>query len=271
MPLPTFLIIGAMKAGTTSLHNYLSMHPEIFMSKEKELDFFYHPKKWEKGIDWYKDQFDENYLIRGETSPNYSKRTEAIVRISQNLSDIKLIYLTRDPIKRFESECNHLQLDPNKLVGSKNLKDTEAYNNSLYYTWYKEYLKYYTKDKILVLKSEDLRNKQSEVLMKIFRFLEVNPDSFEYKKKELSEKQHVTSDKLLATNLSVKLAKYKKLDFFKKNIKKIVPFLTPIYRSYIYKNREMRFLTSENKIKLFDLFKNEMKCLKKEIDIDYGY
>jgi len=45
--LPNLVIIGAMKCGTTSLHHYLNLHPEISMSKQKELDFFLGKKKME--------------------------------------------------------------------------------------------------------------------------------------------------------------------------------------------------------------------------------
>ena len=48
--LPNFLIIGAMKSGTTSLHRYLNSHPQVFMSKIKELDFFTEELEWSLGI-----------------------------------------------------------------------------------------------------------------------------------------------------------------------------------------------------------------------------
>ncbi|HNJ43544.1 MAG TPA: sulfotransferase, partial [Acidobacteriota bacterium] len=51
--LPNLVIIGAMKCGTTSLHGYLSLHPQIFMSEQKELNFFIKSKGWANGLDWY--------------------------------------------------------------------------------------------------------------------------------------------------------------------------------------------------------------------------
>jgi hypothetical protein len=50
--LPTFCVIGAMKSGTTSLHHYLAAHPEISMSRPKELDFFVAEKNYDRGVDW---------------------------------------------------------------------------------------------------------------------------------------------------------------------------------------------------------------------------
>jgi hypothetical protein len=56
--LPTFIIIGAMKCGTSSLWHYLRIHPEIVMSKVKELDFFILERNYSKGIEWYRSNFD---------------------------------------------------------------------------------------------------------------------------------------------------------------------------------------------------------------------
>src|SRR3954447_19096874 len=56
--LPTFLVIGAMKAGTTSLYEYLRAHPQVFMATPKELHFFPADKQWALGVDWYAAHFD---------------------------------------------------------------------------------------------------------------------------------------------------------------------------------------------------------------------
>src|SRR5207253_543932 len=57
--LPNFLVIGAMKAGTTSLWAYLRQHPDVFMPEDKELNFFVTKVgHWDKGVDWYKSMFE---------------------------------------------------------------------------------------------------------------------------------------------------------------------------------------------------------------------
>src|SRR5689334_25243197 len=71
--LPNLLVIGAAKAGTTSLHSYLSLHPEIFMSQRKELNFFDDRSRWNKGVEWYKSNFNDEFRVNGETSPQYSR------------------------------------------------------------------------------------------------------------------------------------------------------------------------------------------------------
>ena len=73
--LPNFLVIGAAKAGTTSLYHYLRAHPQIYMSERKELNFFIEKDGWEKGQEWYEKQFERagDAVAIGEASPNHSK------------------------------------------------------------------------------------------------------------------------------------------------------------------------------------------------------
>ena len=52
--LPNFLLIGAMKAGTTSLWHYLRSHPQVFMSDIKEVMFFDPRHTWDRGLDWHR-------------------------------------------------------------------------------------------------------------------------------------------------------------------------------------------------------------------------
>ncbi|MGC4020653.1 MAG: sulfotransferase domain-containing protein [Cyclobacteriaceae bacterium] len=108
------MIIGAMKAGTTSLHDYLSKHPDVFMSVQKELDFFVEQKNWKLGIDWYKKQFPVSTIAIGESSPNYTKSLifgNVPDKIKSILPDVKLIYILRDPIKRLVSHYSHQYID----------------------------------------------------------------------------------------------------------------------------------------------------------------
>ena len=70
--LPNFLIIGAQKAGTTTLHNALSQHPEVYMPKIKELNFYINEQLFNKGIGSYKAMFNPtNEIAIGEASPGY--------------------------------------------------------------------------------------------------------------------------------------------------------------------------------------------------------
>lgn len=75
--LPNLVIIGARKCGTTSLHRYLSLHPAVWMSEQKEFGLFtrlglFTRRDWRSRIDWYERQFPEPRPIRGEATPAYS-------------------------------------------------------------------------------------------------------------------------------------------------------------------------------------------------------
>ena len=70
--LPNLIIIGGLKCGTTSIHHYLGLHPEIQMSKPKELNFFVEELNWDLGLDWYASRFDDRFGVRGESSPHYT-------------------------------------------------------------------------------------------------------------------------------------------------------------------------------------------------------
>ena len=96
--LPTVIVIGAAKCGTTSVHEYLDDHPEVAMSAEKELNFFVEEKNWPRGIAWYESQFDPDAPVRGESSPTYTAYPEyhgVPERIRSVVPDAKLIYLVR--------------------------------------------------------------------------------------------------------------------------------------------------------------------------------
>ena len=180
--LPNLVITGAMKCGTTSLHYYLGLHPEISMSKQKELNFFLGTKKWKKGIDWYKSFFQKNTKIVGEASPNYSNFTQfpgVPERMYSVIPKAKLIYLVRDPIERMIAHYTHQYSH-----GSEHRAIEEALTNphhnfyldrSLYYAQISCFLDYFDDNQILVLSAEELRQDTSNTLKRIFEFLDVDP------------------------------------------------------------------------------------------------
>jgi hypothetical protein len=98
--LPTFLIIGAPKAGTTSLAAYLDAHPEIFIAPEKEVHFF--NEHYDRGVEWYQSRFEgaEGCRAVGEATPMYMYRDVALERMTALLPDAKLIAVLRNPIDR---------------------------------------------------------------------------------------------------------------------------------------------------------------------------
>lgn len=138
-----FIVIGAMRAGTTTLHDTLSRHPDISMARDKETDFFIAEKNLPRGWDWYRGQFDPQRPIWGEASPNYSKARDFAgvpARVAQHAPAARLIYVVRDPVARAVSQFQHswhmglLRDKPEDLPGSHeyhSLIDISSYARQL--------------------------------------------------------------------------------------------------------------------------------------------
>ncbi len=182
--LPEFIIIGTMKGGTTSLHYYLSQHPEIFMSKQKELNFFIEERNWRRGLKWYESHFNGAGRMRGEASPNYTDypRFEGVPeRMHWVVPQAKLIYVLRDPIERMISHYVHVLSDGLETRNPQEALSDPGKNafvaRSQYYMQLTQFLEFYPKSNILIITHEDLLLNRRETLERIFRFLEVD-DTF---------------------------------------------------------------------------------------------
>src|SRR5262245_9799954 len=98
MRLPNFLIIGAAKGGTTSLHYYLRQHPEVFLPRQKEINFYW-PEARALGrqipdtIEEYACYFEGAGTARavGEISPQYINSPSAAERIAADLRGVRLV------------------------------------------------------------------------------------------------------------------------------------------------------------------------------------
>lgn len=112
MSLPDFVIIGAMKCGTSTLHAQLAAQPQFFMSEPKEPNFFSNDEIYAKGEAWYRGLFAKapQGAIKGESSTHYTKLPtypRTIDRLAALIPDAKFIYVTRDPIERLISHYIH--------------------------------------------------------------------------------------------------------------------------------------------------------------------
>jgi hypothetical protein len=105
--LPDFLIIGAQKAGTTSLHVSLRKHPDVWLPRMKEVHFF--DWAYTNGIDWYLEHFEDagDETVVGETSPFYLFHPAVPERVAAVLPDAKLIAVLRDPVDRAVSHYQY--------------------------------------------------------------------------------------------------------------------------------------------------------------------
>ncbi len=108
---PDFIIIGAMKCATSTLHAQLAKLPGVCMSEPKEPNFFSDDEQFARGIGWYESLFvDVGESMCGESSTHYTKLPThplAVERMRQHLPDVKLIYVMRHPVDRLISQYIH--------------------------------------------------------------------------------------------------------------------------------------------------------------------
>jgi hypothetical protein len=109
---PDFLIVGAMKCGTTTLAEQLGAQPGVFMTKPKEPFFFSNDDVFERGLDWYADLFAKAECgdIKGEASTHYTMLPtypDTIARLKAAVPAPKLIYVLRNPVQRALSHYKH--------------------------------------------------------------------------------------------------------------------------------------------------------------------
>jgi hypothetical protein len=114
--LPDFLIIGAMKSATSTLHEQLAVQPGILMSEPKELDFFNNEAIYARGMDWYCSHFAAAAAadLCGESSTSYTKLPtypHTVKRLHAALPRVKLVYMMRHPIDRLVSHYLHERLE----------------------------------------------------------------------------------------------------------------------------------------------------------------
>lgn len=180
--LPNFLLIGAMKAGTTSLYHYLKAHPQVYMSPVKEPEFFVEESNWRRGLDWYRKQFASagpNAVAFGEASTVYTKypRLQGVPqRIAALIPDIRLIYMIRDPITRIRSQYQY-----RVAQGAEKAPFEQAvFENPNYVEWSRyalqidQYLEHFPRDQLLIITSEELRDARQDTMRRVYQFIGVD-------------------------------------------------------------------------------------------------
>ena len=176
---PDFLIIGAMKAGTTSLHDYLGRHPEIHVTTPKELHFFHQDNiEIEGNIDKYLTHFVSEKKIAGSSPQSYTKCHNKYYqnipeKIHKYFPDIKLVYILRDPIARYKSHLIENYYEEPLHDVEYNIETEHYLKTGLYYFQLQEYLRFFSLDQIHILTLEDLISNKLGALNKLFKFLGV--------------------------------------------------------------------------------------------------
>jgi len=187
---PNFLVIGAQKAGSTSLWDCLRRHRDVFMPDLKESMFFSHEKSFKKGWEWYTSLFShgEGCSAVGEASPHYSVVNvypQAVTRIAHMLPHARLIYCVREPFSALESLwrqwCHSgVSLPNRRQLPAKFDLAIRTYapmlENVRYWQNLNSFRDYFPDDRLLVFFFEEWKSDPDTVVKLCFRFLGVDDD-----------------------------------------------------------------------------------------------
>jgi len=206
-PLPSALIIGAQKAGTTSLFDILARHPAMRRGRYKEVHFFDGlpkpgPDRFAEGEAWYRAVFPlqgaADSHLPFEATPSYLFDPDAPARIHTLLPKVKLIALLRDPVDRAISHYHHMRRHARETldladalaaeeerlapaIAAKDWRDPAwrhfSYQaRSRYLEQLQRYWTVFPEDQMLIVQSEILFSDPASVLARICEFLDIDPE-----------------------------------------------------------------------------------------------
>lgn len=208
-------IIGVQKAGTTSLYRYMSQHPEVYFSEVKEVTYFVDNEQFAKGLDWYHSFFNKHKQesVIATSYVHMLVDQDAPVRLKEYNPDAKIIICLREPLARansafhyavkngWESEGSSLREvfnHPADLSGIANIRfhDRNYFENGLYHKHISNWLKYFPREQLHLVRDVDLRHKTSEELKKVFDFLDIDSNASIDTSKEFNKAGKVISKDL---------------------------------------------------------------------------
>ena len=196
---PNFFIIGAAKAGTTTLYEVLKQHPQVYMSFIKETLFFSNDNYYEKGLEWYTRNFFSGaggFAARGEATPNYlywSNKVATRIRVFEN-EPTKFVVILRDPVQRAyswywnsikdgrENETfeNALALEQDRLEANREVFQRSGqmlygyFQGGCYATLLKPFLDNFSREQFIFILQDDLKTEFVDTCENLLKFLRVD-------------------------------------------------------------------------------------------------
>lgn len=302
MSLPTFLIIGAAKAGTNALYHDLRQHPQIYMSPWKEPKFFAFESEADLGfraangkdapvnasviLDQadYEELFDDASpaeIARGEASTHYLYVEKSPGRIKALIPEAKLIAVLRNPVDRAFSSYQHLvrddlePLDFGAALDAEPERIAEHYAYLYRYTdmgFYSEQLDRYEKtfpaDQLCVLLYDDLRSDPEGTCRRIFSFLGVDPEFVPDISGEFN-RSGVPKNRLMHRLLNPSAP-------MKRRLWNVTPRfarerLLDAQTRMVNRNLQRQTIPERERARLREVFKDEVGRLEKRLDRDLSH
>lgn len=174
--LPDFVIVGALRSGSTTLYRLLTEHPEVFMAVPKEVRYF--NEFFDRGLEWYAEHFARASPDQriGEATPSYMASRRALDRMAATIPNAHLIAILRDPVDRVYS---HYWMDLIRGRGEHTFEryletNPEMLEVGRYVGWLEYLDRSYPRERILVLFYDDLVARPLSVSQAAYRFIGVD-------------------------------------------------------------------------------------------------
>lgn len=192
---PDFVIVGAMKAGTSTLAHHLQQHPHIYMPN-RELHFFDakggYANRWSKGVEWYEKQFEAAAPtdLCGEKTPTYAYLPSVPQRMNEVVPNAKLLWILRNPVDRTYSNYWHSVCAGTEFLSFEQAVRREServqediwkgyVRRSQYVEQVDRFLEYFDREAMHFCLLEDLKEDAESVLNNVFSFLGVDGEQLE--------------------------------------------------------------------------------------------
>jgi len=267
---PNFFIAGAPKAGTTSLYYYLAQHPEIFMSRVKEPDFFHSPE-FRKTIFSQKISSEEDYLklfnnvknekIVGEASGLYLLDPKSPILIHQKIPDAYILISLRDPVesvfsiywmrKRSGDSKFTFSAEIEKKMKRESGTDFNYIDIPIYYENVRRYLDIFKKNHVKVIIFEEFVEDTKNTIKDISNFLGIEKD-YEFKQEQHNpfriQRNSLTHSIMKTIGRKMFVQKY-----ISNEIRELVA------DTFLYKKAEKPKMDEQTKRKLIEFYQDDVK------------
>jgi hypothetical protein len=178
LALPDFIVIGAQKAGTSSMYNVLSTHPDVHMSSQKEIHYFDAEGRFRRGLSFYSSHFEHAPpgKVLGEATPRYLFCEKTPGRIAAVLPEVKLIASLRNPADRAFSawQMQVVKGSETRPFASAVREEPNYIEFGRYHRQLSRYLELFPKEQLLVLLFEDLKEEPDGFYSRLFEFIGVD-------------------------------------------------------------------------------------------------
>lgn len=279
-----FFCVGAQKSGTTTLHDILNQHPQVFLPKKKEAHFFDMDDRFKKGFSWYYNEFFSEYRgqkICGSCNPEYMYFEKVPNRLFQAFGDnLKLVFIFRNPVDRAFSHYlmskrrlketeefeRAISLEESRISKNYNFKSDFSYvSRGFYAKQLKRYLEYFPAENMFFIRFEDDFIQNREVtISNLLQFLEID---------NLELNLNIKSNKAK----SIKYPLIQKIFFGRNPLKKSLNFSRKL-KDFLKKKLETFVLSSESdeglsqdiKIELYKLYQNDILELEALTGMDFS-